>query len=272
MRRNPTQLLASIAVVLVGTCGFTDLAAAESSSTDWQFTGLIYGYLPALSGSATFPTGKPINITIDQQDILSNLNFAFMGSFEVRKGPWGGFTDVVYANVGDSKSNTRDFSLGGVAIPGSVTANLRLDARTTLWTLAGFYRVVDRPEVTLDVLLGARALYLRQQLDWQFSGDVGPLVGPGRNGSGNSNSTTWDGIVGVKGRWMFGDRRAWFVPYYFDIGTGGSQLTYQALAGVGYGFSWGDIIAVWRYIDYRFSSHDASLSMNGPAIGVAFHW
>jgi len=31
---------------------------------------------------------------------------------------------------------------------------------------------------------------------------------------------------------------------------------------------------VWRYIDYRFKSGQefGNFSMNGPAIGVAFHW
>jgi len=30
---------------------------------------------------------------------------------------------------------------------------------------------------------------------------------------------------------------------------------------------------VWRYIDYRFfSNHDATLNLNGPAVGVGFSW
>ena len=71
---------------------------------------------------------------------------------------------------------------------------------------------------------------------------------------------------------MFGDQHAWFVPYYFDVGTGASQLTWQAIGGFGYTFHWGEVICVWRYLDYHLSKNSASLSMNGPAIGVAFHW
>ena len=78
--------------------------------------------------------------------------------------------------------------------------------------------------------------------------------------------------VGAKGRFSFGDRREWFVPYYVDVGTGQSKLTWQAFGGIGYSFGWGDVIAVWRYIDYRFDQDDASFKMNGPAIGVGFHW
>jgi hypothetical protein len=276
MKRNPTRLLASLALLLFAAESFTAPAAAQAvaqtSPSDWQFSAILYLYLPQISGSTTFPTGQAVNITIDPNKLISNLNFAFMGAFEARKGAWGGFTDLIYTNVGGSESATRDFSIGGVAIPGSVTANLHLDVKATVWTTAGFYRALDTPNISLDVLLGARGLFLNQNLSWQFSGDFGPFVGPGRGGSGESNLTNWDAIVGLKGRWSFGDRHAWFVPYYLDVGTGASHLTWQGMAGVGYGFSWGSVIAVWRYLDYQFKSNDASLAMNGPAIGVAFHW
>ena len=64
------------------------------------------------------------------------------------------------------------------------------------------------------------------------------------------------------------------MPYYLDLGTGNSQFTWQAVAGVGYSFSWGELFAAWRYIDYDFKSGKPiqSLSFNGPAIGVAFNW
>jgi hypothetical protein len=62
------------------------------------------------------------------------------------------------------------------------------------------------------------------------------------------------------------------MPYYADVGTGQDRLTWQVFAGLGHRFKWGDIVVVWRYIDYRFKQNDASLTQNGPAIGVAFHW
>jgi hypothetical protein len=41
---------------------------------------------------------------------------------------------------------------------------------------------------------------------------------------------------------------AWFVPYYLDVGAGDSYLTWQALAGIGYKFKWGETAAFWRYL------------------------
>ena len=68
--------------------------------------------------------------------------------------------------------------------------------------------------------------------------------------------------------------REWFVPWYLDVGTGQTDLTWQAIGGVGYRFGWGEVIAAWRYTDYKFKSGAPieKLNFNGPAIGVAFHW
>ena len=44
----------------------------------------------------------------------------------------------------------------------------------------------------------------------------------------------WDGIVGAKGAFALGDKHKWVVPYYVDIGTGDSDVTWQAELGVGY--------------------------------------
>jgi len=245
---------------------------AQTPPDEWQFRAYLYGYWATLSGSATFPTGTSANITVDPNQLLHSLNFAIMGAFEAQRGPWGVFTDLMYLDASGSKSATRALSIGGVAIPSDVTANASLDLKSTVWTLAGSDRVVTTPGATFDVLLGTRYLDLKQHLTWNFSADAGPLVGPNRQGSADSNLDNWDAIIGVKGRLMFGDQHAWFLPYYADVGTGGSQLTWQAIAGLGYTFHWGEVLGAWRYLDYHFSKESARLSMNGPAIGIAFHW
>jgi hypothetical protein len=86
--------------------------------------------------------------------------------------------------------------------------------------------------------------------------------------------TNWDAIVGLKGRFAFGESRKWFVPYYADIGAGDSKFTWQAMGGVGYSFGWGDVVAAWRYTDYDMKSGKKieSLNLNGPAIAAVFRW
>ena len=116
-------------------------------------------------------------------------------------------------------------------------------------------------------------LWFKPTLGWSINGDLGPIFIPGRSGTKIISRTLWDGIVGVKGRYAFGDERKWFVPFYFDVGTGQTKLTWQGLAGVGYAYSWGDVLATWRYLDWNTSGKPlADVNMNGPMLGVALHW
>ena len=269
---KPTPVFARGAAALLG-CSVVP-ALAQPQENDWQFTANLYGYETTLSGSATFRTGFTENIRFDPNELLPILNLAFMGDFAAQRGRWGLFTDITYLDASGSRSKpaTQSLSIGGFKIPPGITASASLDLKSTAWTLGASYRVATAPPATFDLLAGARDLALKQHLSWEFAIDIGPFVGPTREGSTDSNTNNWDGIIGAKGRLMFGEEHGWFVPYYVDVGTGASHLTWQALAGIGYTFRWGEVLGVWKYLGYHFSKDNASLSLNGPAIGVAFHF
>ena len=248
--------------------------AAAQVADEWKFQAIIYGYLPDIRGQSAFASqlGRD-GITIDAHTIIDNLKFTFMGTFEAQKGRWGVLTDILYMDIGDSKSQTRNLTIGGVQLPPGVTANLDLDIKSTIWTLAGTYQVSADPTAPFGVLAGARMLDMKQTLGWEFSAELGPLQ-PSRSGNNEIKATNWDAIIGVKGRIAFGPNREWFVPYYFDVGTGDSDLTWQAIAGLGYSFRWGDVIAGWRYLDYEFKSSSKfdNMNLSGPIVGVALRW
>jgi hypothetical protein len=275
MKRTLSIAVTSFALAA---CTFTlsPSVVAQSMDDKWQFQAIVYGYLPDIGGKTTFPEGRngAGGVTVDASQILDNLNFAFMGTFEARKGRWGLFTDLLYMDVSADKNGTRDVTVGGGNLPAAVSSNLGLSLKGTVWTLAGDYRAIATPEGNLDVLAGARLLDLKQSLGFSFTGNVGPIYGPGQTFNSDVDVSYWDAIVGVKGRYAFGAQRQWFVPYYADVGTGDSDLTWQVFGGVGYQFSWGSVLAGWRYLDYDFksSSKVQSLNFNGPMIGVAFNW
>lgn len=270
MKRVPLAALAFTAVLAAVP------AQAQTMEDKWTFQAIIYGYLPDIGGSTSFPaggTGSSINVNADQ--LLSSLNFAFMGTLEARKGRWGAFTDILYLNVSGDKNGSREFSLTGLDIPAGVSSNLDYKLKGALWTIAGEYAVIADASMLLYVVGGARLFDIQQSLSYALTADVGPFKGPTRTGQASVDLSYWDAIVGVKGRYLFGDRREWFVPYYADVGTGQSQLTWQVFGGIGYQFNnWGSVLAGWRYIDYNFKSSSKvdSLDFNGPMIGVAFNW
>lgn len=251
------------------------LAAHAQWNDQWRFNALIYVYLPDIGGTSTFPpNGASESATVDSSKILENLKFAFMGTFDASKGRWGISNDLMYLDVGGDKSGTRDISIGGGGIPAGASANVNLDVKGLIWTVAGTYEAVATPDARLQVLAGARLLSVKQNLGWEVTGNIGSIPLAGRQGSNEAKVDNWDAVVGLRGRVMFGSDRAWFVPYYVDVGTGDSDLTWQAIGGIGYAFKWGDVIAAWRYLDYNLKSSDKiqSINFNGPAIGVAFHW
>jgi len=264
-----------LAAALAAPWVLMSLPAFAQSSEGWRFQGAINLYLPDISGSTTFPSaGGGGGATLDAETILDSLKMAFMGSFEASRGPWGLFTDVLYMDIGNSRSGVREISIGGLPIPADASASADYDMKGWVWMLGGTWHAVTDPAATLDIVAGVRLLDITQTLRWDITGNVGSIPAPGRAGSSEVGLSNWDAIVGVKGRLALSADRKWFAPYYLDVGTGESKLTWQALGGVGYSFQWGDVVASWRYLDYEMKSGNAveSLSFNGPFFSAVFRW
>jgi hypothetical protein len=241
-------------------CVLLALPTAHAAD-DWHFQAVVYGYLPSISGSTTFSPVGGGDAGINTDDILEHLKLAFMAAFDASTATTGVLADVIYADLGNTR--TRDIAIGGRST--NTTATLDLNLKGWLWTLAATYTLSDTPQHRLQLLAGTRGFDLAQDLGWQLSAS---------GGRASTSLTNWDAIVGIRGRLLFGAQRNWFAPYYLDLGTGESEFTGQALIGLGYSFHWGDVLAAWRYTDYDMKSGTAtqSLSLDGPAIGVAFRW
>jgi hypothetical protein len=226
-------------LLAIALCGLAPVAAqAQAANDTWQWELGIYAWLPAIGATTEFPSGASgPSLDVSAEDVIESLKMTFMGQVEARKGQWGVWSDLVYADLGGTNRGSRDFTVDGQ--PVSASAKLSLDMKSTVWSLAS-----SIPEL------------------------------PTRSGEASVDGTNWDAIVGLKGRYYFGAERKWFLPYYADAGSGQSKLTWQINAGVGYKFDWGSVLATWRYLDYEFKSGNAmqSMNMNGGLVGVAFQF
>ena len=267
MHKPPTCRLAAPA--LAAALAVAGPAAAQTQGADaWQFELSIYGWFPGISGTSNFPANRGgASVDVSMGDVLDALEFAFFGTFEARRGLWGVWTDLAYANLSSSHGTTLTVYPPGLS-PVKVQADADLDVKTWIWTTAGLYRLKNDHEGTMDLLFGARLLDLDNTLGWSAAAP-GPIA---RSGRMEVAESYWDGIVGLKGRALLGEERKWFLPFYVDVGIGQSRLTWQLNAGLGYTFDWGSVLATWRYMDYEFksSSHVQDLSFNGPTLGVLF--
>jgi hypothetical protein len=254
-------------------CTLAVPSLAQAADDAWQNLGLLYVYVPTIDGQTTFPDAPGGGVGIDAGSVL-NLQAAFMGSFAASKGRWGLFADVVYADVGASTSPARQFSIGGDRVPVDVTAKVHFGLNGWCWTLVGTYALVESQDAEIEVIGGARVLDLNEDLSWHLSGNVGSIPIEAREGRQEASPTNWDAVVGARARVKLGDNGRWFVPLHADVGAGDSKLTWQAVLGLGYTFGWGDVLAAWRHLDYEMKSGSEieSISFDGPAVGVAFHW
>ena len=245
------------------------------TNDSWDFGLSVYGWFPDISGTTNFPVQPGGgDFTIGIGDILDNLEFTFQGSFDMRKGRWGVVTDLIYMDVGSTNRNVNSGTIGGSQLPYEINGTLGFGMESWIWTTAAYYRVVDEPDKSFDILAGARYADVEQVLKWSLTGDIGNTPLPGREGSVVVGGSYWDAVVGIRGRLAFGAEDRWYVPYVADIGTGDSDKTFQLAAGLGYRFNWGDIAGFWRYMEYDLPSDAAlgSMDFNGPAVGAIFRW
>ena len=277
--RNMVQTVVLITVLLVG---LIRVPLAQASADEWSFNVTPYFWFFDIEGDLRYSprAGGSPHVEISNSDLLENLDFGLMLSGEARKGRWSIFTDVMYFDLSSQESRVKaiDFNLGGPINPTSTSLDLGTSSSLEAWewTLAGGYGVITGPTVALDVFGGFRFFSADASTDWQLSATVsGP--GPGqvfqRTGSISQSEDLWDAIVGVRGQVRLWDSN-WYVPYYFDIGTGDSDLTWQGMLGLSYRFGWGDIKFAYRYLYYDTDEGKLfdNLDFEGPALGLTFRF
>ena len=255
------------AILLLLFCFVNNAVAQEADK--WQSEITIYGWLPSIDGELKYNIpGSGDSASVDASDILDDLNFVFMGTYVGSYNKWSIEADIIYMDVSGSNSTTVNVGPGsGPGVPVSVSAGLGLKT----WVVTGVvgYDVVQTDKARLAVIGGVRYLDLSADVDIAINGPLPPTPPPAYL---TGSKDFWDGIVGVRGGIMLNEK--WYVPYYADIGTGQSNLTWQLFVGIGYMFNWGDIRLGYRYLEYDQDDDKPvqDLKLYGPALGIGFRF
>lgn len=212
-------------------------------SDSWNYTASLYLWGSALGGTTV--SGDDVDISFS--DLVDKLDFGYMGNFGAKKGKWTFEADALYLKVS-----------GELDAPLPIIQRLKL----TAWVVTPYaaYNVVESDQWNIDLLAGARYLYMKPKITLPIS-------------SVSSSDTSWNGIVGVKGNYTLNEK--WFMPFTFDVGSGDADITYQALAGIGYKYENFDLIAGYRYLKWEFDGDLAGftdLDLSGPIIGAKFRF
>jgi len=251
---------------LVAAAVFGLVLSSPAAAEDWSWRAAVNLWLPSVHSTTNFepPGGGNISAQTDPEHYLSNLELTFMGTLEARQGRWSILADVVYLSFGDYETKVRSFD-GPLQIP--VDSATESDLKGFVTTIVGGYALSTPPGAQMDLVAGARYSRLKVRLDWNLAGPVGAVS---TSGSAESSKDFVDAVVGVRGKVDLGGN--WDLRYYADAGAGSSRFTWQAAAGVGYRFGWGDVALGYRHLAYEMHSDRpiADMTFSGPQVSAGF--
>lgn len=225
-------------------------ARSEPEGEGWKLRLTPYLWAPSVSGDL-----KIQGIGGDTEDeggsALDYLSGGAMLSFEASRGDWALLGDVIWA----------EFSLEGT-LDGPLATPFEAENDELMIGL-GAARTLSRGEsAQLDGVFGLRYFHVDLSIDPQGGSVL----------DASARADLLDPFVGLRGR--VGGETGLFGLAYGDIGGFGisSDLTWQAIAGAGWAWGWGDVRLGWREIAYDFDSGGIlyDLSAGGPFLGLTF--
>ena len=255
LRKKTISFYLSVFVLLIAFSAAPVWAEENSAEADvWKYR--VDAYLWGASVGGESASGGDIDVKF--KDLVEDMDLGLMTSLAAEKSKWIFEADVIYLDIEEKG----DFELDPV---------LEVDdIELTGWILNPFvgYKVLEGEHGYLAVLGGARYLYLDLDLELATRPPLPPV-----KETFSEDGEYWDGIVGVIGRVTLNER--WALPYYLDIGTGDTDMTWQVFGGVSYAFEKFELIAGYRYLEWDFKSGNKAfneLTLSGPMVGARFRF
>ena len=252
-------------------------AASPAHAREWEFSVTPYLWLPSIEGRGTSDSppdgggggGEP-SFEIGPVDYLEHLNSLLMIAGEARRGSWSLRSDIIWIDFGNQRSTITSISgpAGIIEIPDNTDTSSSFSGLKAQATMG--YWWLDQPNRSVEIFAGARYLDATMELDWEFGAPVNLLP---QSGSLEQSLNSLDAIVGANAHIGLGQGK-WFMPLHADFGAGDSNFTWQLSAGMGYSFSWGDLLLVYRHLKYEDDVGELleRLALSGPALGFSFRF
>ncbi|WP_431298109.1 outer membrane protein [Tabrizicola sp. BL-A-41-H6] len=234
------MLVAAVAASLMGSTAF-------AQDSGWQYNLTAYLWATDTGVSAETPFGT-VDAELSFSDALQDLDFAFMGAFEARKGKLSFFTDAMYFKL--SPTTTGPGGVVDVTVP------------TQMTIISGFagYRVYEDPSVSVDLAGGFR--WAKLDSDPRFA-----------NGDEFSVGDSWaDPVLGLRISGRLSDKMT--ATLFTDYGGfSGESNTWQASATLGYDLNdrW-TLLGGYRYMEFNreIDGRDFSLDQSGLLLGATY--
>lgn len=245
--RVSCQLLFPALLVL---CACTATARAGAEEQEWRWRLTPYLWAPSAEGTLKLD-GIGGGSEDDGGSALDKLIGGALLSVEARRGSWSVVGDVIWAQF--TQQGTLD---------SPSAAPFEAQSDELVIGLGVARALTNHDGLQLDGVVGLR--YFHADLSLETRGGSGVDL--------SARADLLDPFLGLRAR--VGGESGPFVLTYGDVGGFGvsSDLTWQALLGAGWAWSWGDVRLGWRAIAYDFDSGGIlyDLTARGPFAGVSF--
>lgn len=229
----------------------------EIIESDWDFDAYFDAWIVQMSVNVNpLALGFEQNIFLSTGDIISHLDWIVPLGADIRYKRFGFLPNVTGLKIsGDGET------------PGALFSDLEVGMTMWVVNLPVYYRVIDQPGLSVDLLAGARLLSV--DMDLELTG--GPVgVNRGRR-STNVGTDNWDAVAGLRIEGDLTDRL--YYSIYGDVGAGDSDLTWQVLAGFGYQVT-PKLTALlgYRYLYYEGGDELKAIDITGSGPQLSLKW
>lgn len=254
---NTLARLGIAALAITGSLAFS--GAAGAADWTWRFTPYIW--VPSLGTDLEVNDQEISGGTFPVDNVVDQLDFVGMVHFEGQAGKHGFLVDTLYANFGDEDVRVHP----GGPLNGDVVVDG--DLGLLLTEAAGLYNPAGDGS-GWSLIYGVRVFDVDEDIVARYELPAGT-----RSRTYELDSTLWDGLVGARYIGSWGDR--WRYNLRGDVSGGGTELTWNTMAGVGY--AWADgrhtLLGGYRYMQIELDEKDqraevkSTITLNGPYFG-----
>lgn len=130
---------------------------ADPSPAEWEYLITLPGWAAGLSGDVGVKGFAPVSVDLGFESIFEHLDMIAALTLEARHGRWGITMDGLYLKM-STEGET----------PGRLLSSVDVQVEQVLAELAISYRLLEGERGYLDLLLGARYIYLRNELNFHL--------------------------------------------------------------------------------------------------------
>lgn len=258
VRSALSRLALAMAAVIAG--AHASRAQNASAQSGPQILITPYLWLAGINSAikTPLPQAPEVNSSVGAFQLLGHLNgIPFMGSAEVRDGPFSLLGDVLHVPVGANITTRNIFYQGGNA---ALTAN----TGTALF----LYHALDQPAQELDLGVGFRS--------WGFKSNL-TLDGHLLPTADVSRSAGWaDPLIAARYHRDLGNGLG--LTAYGDVGGFGvgAHVDWQIIGTVDYALkSWATLRLGYRSLNFNYSAADSigfNVHMKGPILAATLRF